>query len=127
MVAVTPHMLGVIHRRIGVKHQLPLVFAIVRIDSNPDAEGNHQVVEFKAEGLIDYMHQRAGQRRGIVRGIDLGQQNKLVTANTGEGVLTFQRLLKAFCDGNQQLVTGVMPVGIVNGFEAVQIHKQQRE
>ena len=51
------------------------------------------------------------------------QGDKLVAAQTGDGVDFAQGLLHAHCHGDQQLVANIMPVQVVDGFEAIKVEK----
>ena len=127
MITVTAHMLGVVHRRIGVKHQLAIGFAIVRIKRNANTEGHHQFIRIHIEWTIDSAHQGIGKGGCIVRPPNFCQQNKFITANTCKGELAFQREQQALRNGNQQFIADIMPVGVIDGFKAVEIHKHQCE
>jgi hypothetical protein len=60
-------------------------------------------------------------------GLPLGQQNKLITADTCKGELALQWQQQALRNGDQQLVTDIMTVGVIDGFKAVEIHEHQRK
>ena len=92
MIAVTAHMLGVIHRRIGVEHQLALIFAIVRIERNTDTEGHHHIIGINSKRAIDSADERTGDRRGIVRRGNLCQQHEFVATNARQRILPLQLL-----------------------------------
>ena len=127
MITVSAHMLGVVHRRVGVKHQLAFGFAVVRIKSDTNAEGHHQFIRVEVERAIDCAYQRICQRGGIVRVFALSQQNKLITADTCKSELALQKQQQTLRNGDQQFVTDIMTIGVIDGFKAVEIHKHQRK
>ena len=118
-------MLRVIHRRVGVKHQLTLGFAVVRVERDTNAEGHYQFIGAEIERAIDSAHQRICQRCRVVRTFSLCQQNKFITADTCKGELAFQEKQQTLRNGDQQPVTDIMAVGIIDGFKAVKIHEHQ--
>ena len=97
----------------------------MRIQRDPNAEGNHQFIVVEVERAIDRAHQRIRQRCRIVRAFPLSQQNKLITADTCQGELALQEMQQALRYGNQQLVTDIMAVSVIDGFKAVKIHEHQ--
>ena len=125
MITVSAHVLRVVHRRIGVKHQLALGFTVVGIERDTNAKGYHQFIGIQIEWAIDSANQRVGQRGRIIRTFSFCQQNKLITTDTGKGELTLQGREQALRHGDKQSVTDIMAVRIVDGFKPVEIHEHQ--
>ena len=127
MITVTAHMLGVVHRRIGVKHQFALGFAVVRIQRNTNAKGHHQLIRIQIERAINRAYQRVGEGGRIVRAFCFCEQHKFITANTCKRELAFQGEQQALRNGHQQLIADIMTVGVIDGFKTVEIHEHQCE
>ena len=55
----------------------------------------------------------------------LGDQDKFVPSQTGNGVFPADRGNQALADHFEQLVAGIVPQGIVDQFEVIQIDEEQ--
>ena len=90
MIPVPAHMFCVVHRRIGIEHQLAIGLAVMRVKRDPNAEGHHQFIRFQVKRVIYSANQRIGQRGRIIRAFTLRQQNKFIATDTGESELALQ-------------------------------------
>ncbi|MNM41348.1 hypothetical protein D3C81_521640 [compost metagenome] len=125
-VAVPAGFLGVVHRRIGMCHQLAFVAGIVRIQGNAQAGGDLQFRRIQHEGFAGRCDHPLGDHRRIVRRIDGQHDHELVAAEAGEGVLRPQLRPHALGHRDQQAITQLVAIGIVDGLEAVQVAEHHR-
>ena len=129
MVTILARELRLIHGLVGLTQQL-LGIDVVRLRVEGDADTGGDLQHLLANR---HRRRRRGQQAGEHRhaGLEVGQVeqhgDELVATDAGEGVAFAQDLLHAGGDGDQQLVARGMPVLVVDGLEAVQIEKGDRQ
>ncbi len=125
---VLAHLLGLVHRDVGVLRERPLVQAVLRIGADPDADRD-------AELLAD-QQERAGHRgedllsdgHDVLPVVEFRKQDdELVAAQPRHGVAVAQAALEAIGDFLQQLVAGLVAQRVVDLLESIQVQEQHRE
>lgn len=87
-------MFRVVHRSISVKHQFTIGFAIVRIERNANAQGDHQFIRIEMERAInDATSEFASEAASSGGGF--GQQDEFIPTDTRQRVLAFQLQIMA--------------------------------
>ena len=75
---------------------------------------------------LERPHQAGGRLGGAGLVVAREHESKLVAAQPGDGVRVAQPAAHAFGDLLQHHVSGLVPVGVVDLLETVQIHDQER-
>ncbi len=126
-IAVPPRILGVVHGRIGVRHQFAFGGGIGGVHRDAQAGGDVQVMPIDLERLAHAGDDALGHHGGIFGHIQLEHDDELIAAQPREGVLPAQQAAYALAYFDQQLVAELVAVGIVDGLEAVQVAEHHRE
>lgn len=115
-----------VHRRIGVCHQLALVAGISRIQGDAQAGADLQLGCVQQEWFARRRDDPLGDHHCIVGNIDGQHDHELVAAEAGEGVLRPQQAADALRHCHQQTVTELVAIGIIDRLEAVQVAEHHR-
>ncbi|RMN60568.1 hypothetical protein ALQ55_200002 [Pseudomonas savastanoi pv. savastanoi] len=83
---------GVVHRRVGVLHQLAQFLAVLRTECDADAGSDKELAAFKHKrrnqtGQNPLGHVNGASQCGFARGVRLQQQGELIPAHTRHGVI----------------------------------------
>ncbi len=71
--SVAPVIFGVVHRGVGVEHQLALIFAVAGVDRNADAQRHHQLIARDGKRALNGFDQRIRHRGGVVGIVNFNQ------------------------------------------------------
>ena len=127
--AVLATQLGDIHRLIRVAQQLVRVDRLRLREKSQSQAGRHlhsQAVDVHRLGR--FIEQPGQKLQGHFLIAQIQQQgDKLIAANAGKGIAFAQHLLHILGQSDQQLVTDLVPVAIVDVLESVKIHVGQRQ
>jgi hypothetical protein len=118
-------LLGRVHGDVGVLEQFGGVVAVVGVDGDPDAGVQVQGHPVQDERRMQGGAELVGDRGRPLGGRPWDQHGELVPAEPGHGVDLPQRSLEPRPDLAQQLVAVVVPEGVVDVLEAVQVQQQQ--
>ena len=123
VVAVLAGELGLVHRLVGLAQQLVgRDLLALRVERDADAARYLQRLAIHLHRLGHGGQQAAHQRPAAVGIGQLTQHgDELVAAQTGERVALAHRLAHAPRQRHQQLVTGVVPLRVIDGLEAVEV------
>nr|AAP22952.1 hypothetical protein 1 [Rhizobium arachis] len=125
-IAVPPGFLGVVHRSVGVCHQLALVAGVIRVQGDAQAGADLQLGCIQQERFASRRDDPLGHHHRIVGNIDGQHDHELVAAEAGEGILRTQQAADTLRHRHQQAVAQLVPVGIVDRLEAVQVAEHHR-
>ena len=128
LVVVAALFLGAVESGVGVFQQGVDVGAIVRIQADADAGGDMQLVLVKQKHGLEHFQDPLGDFDGFVGALQARQKNdKFIASQAGEGIAFIQAAGQAFRHALQEPVADGRPQGIDDVFEAVQVHKEDRE
>ena len=117
-----------VHRRVPAAQQSVCVFGVPRKEDDPDAGSNLERLaldhQWFLQGVQDPRRGRAGRR--IVRH-PRKDDGELVAAQPGDRIGFAKLPLESGRHVTQDLVTAVVPEGVVDLLEFVQVHHQQRQ
>ncbi len=126
-IAVPARILGVVHRRIGVGHQVAFGGGVGRVQRDAQAGTDLQFQGIDLERLGHAGDDPFGDHGRIFRILHLEHDDELIAPQSREGVLCTQQRGDPLADLDQQLVTKLVTVGIVDRLEAVQVAEHHRE
>ena len=119
--------LGLVHRDVGVLHQLLVVAGVLGEQRDADARGDAQVQALDRERLRDRAEDLVGDHLGLRDVAQAAEQHaELVAAEPRRGVAGAQHRVQALADLAQQLVAGVVAERVVELLEVVEVEQQQR-
>jgi hypothetical protein len=125
LVVAAPHVLRVVHRRVGVAHQRLGVGAVGRVQADPDGGGDVEVVAVQVESAREDFQDLRGDRRGVRRRGDAGHDDhELVAADTRDRVALAHAHEDPARDRLQQAVAELVAERIVDGLEAVEVEEK---
>ncbi len=124
---VASGFLGLVHRRIGKRHQLPFAGSVVGADCHADAGGYLQLVVRQQRAAAHRLQDAPGEGGQILIVFDTYHQHELVTAQSCQHIVGPQQLAGALGHRHQQCIAGLVAVGIVDLLEAVQVHEHHGE
>ena len=128
VVTVFAGLLGLVHGLIGVPHQQVGVGAVLRIQGYTHAGGHLQHRIAHRHGLGRGLQQPLQHRLARSRFFQVHQHsNKFIPANARQRVAFTQGRLHALGQCHQQVVSHVVPMGVVDCLEAVKVQKRDRE
>ncbi len=120
-------MLGVIHGDFDTLDQRGGVDTVIRVGGDPGAGGDIKGVTIGNKRGAKTLQQHARGDGRIVVVQTAQNKTELVAADPSKHVRVAQASLQAFPDQAQQRVTHVVPQGVVDVLELIQIHEQHRE
>ena len=124
---IAPHLLGLVHRRIGVAQQVFHVPAVLRAKADAQRLGEGQFMPADLEGLGAILQQTT-RHIGRRRGMEPRQgEDEFVAAKAGQGIDPPDGRFQPLGDGTQEVVTDAMPERIVDPLEMVEIDHHQRK
>ena len=122
--------LGVVHRRVGVLHQLAEFIAVLRTQGDADTGGDEELAALKherphqaGENLLGDMN-RPVQRQFAI-GAMLQQQGEFVAAHARHGVVVIDAGQQARGHVLEHAVAGGVAEGVVDRFETVEVEEHQ--
>ena len=125
-VGVAAALLGMHQGRVGLFQQGVEIAAVVRGQADADAAGDAQGVAVHLEGSGQGGQHRFGSPGDPGQILGLGQDDEeFVAPLPAQGAAFPQDVLQSLDHGAQQLVTGVVAKGVVDGLEVVQVQQQQ--
>ncbi len=123
-------LLGVVHRGVGVLHQLAQFAAVLRAQGDTDTGGDEELAVFQderphqvAKNLLGHID-RAVQRH-FPGGPWLQQQGELVATHAGHGVVVIDTAQQALGHVLEHTVAGGVAEGVVDRLETVQVEEHQ--
>ena len=120
--------LGVIHRRVGVAHDLFGVGVVGQAERDADARRREHLApadrKRRAERVLDPERDRVGLR-GLDQAVE--ENRELVAAQPGQRVTGAQARLEPPRHGNQQIVAHQVTQAVVHELEAIEIEIERRE
>ena len=128
LVIVAAGRFGVIHRGIGVLQHIMAVATVIGEEADADRGAGVQFVLFRHDRRAQAVDHLAGDEGGIGGGRNAGQDDdELITAQAGDEISFAGHCAESGSDFAQQLVTNLMPQGIVDGLEAVQVDEHDAD
>ena len=125
---VATFFLGVIHGDVGRLEQRLLVFGILGITADAHTDGHAEFLAEQVIGLADGRQDAIGHDCQVALITLFRQQNhEFVTGQTGDDIALAHRFLQPSSDLLQQGVAGVMPQGVVDQLEVIQVQEQDRQ
>ena len=123
--AVAPVLLDAVHRRIGAAQQFGTGFTVFREHADADAGRHRQLDAFVAERGACRLQHVFSQRGQVGLRVVGQQQGKFIPAepphagaDRGQGAQAVRKLA-------QHHIAGLVPEGVVDRFEAVQVNEDQ--
>ncbi len=99
--------------------------AVQRIERHSHAKADDQPVRIYRKGRIYRMYQRAGGRSRFVRRADFASSNKIRRRQSAPGKTARSAVVQTMRDCcTAQFIADIMTISVINGFKAIQIHKQ---
>ena len=127
-IAVPALVLGLIERGVGEAQQRAAVGAVTRSVGDADRAADADGDAADLEGLSQRVEDALAERRAGVRRLHMGLDDaELVAAETGDRVAETQDRGQALGDLADQLVAGIVTIGVVDGLEAVEVEQQHGE
>ncbi len=127
MVAVAPQFLGAIHGGIGVFQQGVDIVAILGRNGDADTRSDVQIAPFDPERRAQGIEHFNGDFGGILLlRQPLQQDHEFIPAQAGHQIAMPQATGQPRGHGFEQQVPHGVPQAVVNGFEPVQIEKEDR-
>lgn len=122
--------LGVVHRGIGVFHQLAQFAAILRAEGDADTGGDEELAVFQHERAHQAAEDVLGHVNGAVKGhlaggARLQQQGELVAAHARHGVVVIHAGQQTQGHVLEHAVAGGMAEGVVDRLETIQVEEHQ--
>src|SRR5258706_2582269 len=119
---VTPAFLGTVQRRVGVLEQRAGIRAIVRVERHANAAADAVLAPAGVAGFSHRLrHQLENAARRIGTDLAVGQQHKFISALARHRVEAAYAQAQARGHDLQQLVPDLVPDGVVDQLEAVEI------
>ena len=116
-----------IERNISLAHERLRIGSIDWRQRDPDARPKHMLSGIDRHRTLQGFDDPESQRRGSLRtGKMGGQHRKLIPSQSPNHIAVPNRPAQSACDLDQRLITGGMAIEIVDAFEAVQVHHQNR-
>ena len=120
-------LFGRVHRRVGATEERSCIRAVRRIDGDADARAHLEQVAIDRERLLQRVENSTGHRSHVIRVAGARQeQSELVAAEAGERLVGMEQSAQPVGDLLQQHIAEVMTKRVVDLFEAVKVHEQQR-
>ncbi len=125
-------LFGVIHRRVGVLHQLTQFLAVLRAECDADTGGHKELAAFQHERRDQAGQNAFGDVNGAIQRrftgfIRFQQQGEFITAHAGHGVIDRHTGEQPRGHFLQHPVARGMPQGVVDRFEAVEVEEHQHD
>ena len=118
--------LRAVHRHVGVADQV-LGRDVRAREGDADGGGHDEVAAGHGDRLRERELHALGHRGRLARIADVLQQHgELVAAQPGDGVARTERPAQPARDGLEELVAGLVPEGVVDRLEAVEVEEQHR-
>ena len=128
LVGVLALVLGPVHGDVGVLEQGRRVVRIVGKHAHADAAGDEQLVAVDRDRAGQRVDQLLRAGRHLLHVAHRAHQHgELVAAQAGDDVALAQARAEALGDLLQQHVAGLVPEGVVDVLEAVEVDEQRRE
>lgn len=123
---VAPLLLGLIHRDIRVVEQRHRLGGIGWKQRDSDARGDGQLSLLHLERLAEAFDDGVCDRLELDWAVDVLEEHcKLVSAEAGQQVAGAHAAFQACDDGPQQLIPQMVPEGVVDHLESIEVEKQQ--
>src|SRR4051794_15053924 len=121
-------VLGLVHRDVGLLHQLRHVVPVVGREGDADRGLDRQRQPVVVDGELDRQAQLLEQELELAR-VDLSRQDEaeLVAAQTRDRVGGADAVLEALPHDLEDVVAGGVAEGVVDLLEAVEIHEEHRD
>ena len=123
-------LFSVIHRRVGVFHQLAQLVAVLRAEGDADTGGHEELAAFQHKGFDQAGEDLLGHMNGAVQrhiAADpwLEEQGEFVAAHARHGVVLGHTTEQARGHFLEHPVAGRVAEGVVDRLEAVQVEEHQ--
>ncbi len=120
-------LLGDVHRRVGVRHQLGRVAAVVGEGGDADRAADVHRLALDRHRRVERAEQLARQHRGAFAALRRQQHGELVAADAGHGVGGAAQLARQAAGHLvEQLVADRMAQHVVDFLETIQVDQQHR-
>ena len=118
-------LLGLIHRGVGMAQQALGVRGVGRIERDADAGAQVHLLPAHIEGRLEEIVHLGRKHHGVV-GIALavGEHDEFVATEARDGIRCAQAAVETVGDGLKHEIAGLVPIRVVDGLEAVEIHEQ---
>ncbi len=128
LIVVTPAVLGLIHGRVRVPEQLAHVVAVAREHADANAHRGYQRTAVYDYGVGESFVDAAGGVEHLLRRLHvLEHDDELVTAHSHDHVFRSHGRSNSLGDRLQKLVAGLVPAGVIDVLEAIEVEKQHRQ
>ena len=127
LVAGAALALGLVHRQVGLDHQLVGDVLTRAGERHADAGRDRELGAGQHERCGERIVDAAGEDLDVGRAVQvLAQEHELVPGHPGQGVARPDQTREPVRDGEQQLVADLMAVGVVDLLEPVEVGEQDR-
>ncbi|MCY1403494.1 hypothetical protein D9M71_186780 [compost metagenome] len=121
---------SVVHRRIGVFHQLAQLIAVLRAQGDADTGSDEEFAVLQHEGLDQAGQDQLGYMDGTVQGHFAGcarlqQQGELIAPHAGHGVVVMHTIEQACGHVLEHAIAGGVAERIVDRLEAIKVQEHQ--
>ena len=125
--STSPRRLRGVHRRVRVPDQIVGLdrASIAQRDPDAGADEHLAITDLERSGK-HVQHPRRHRQRLLLVHIFFQQDDELVPAETSDGVQSAHSS-RSCADGDEQLVTDVVPEAVVHSLEAVKVEEEHRE
>ncbi len=125
--ALSP-LLGRIHGHVGVSEQGGPILPVVREHDDADADREIDFMTVNGEGAgheIDQFFRHHRRSPLVLNGGE--EKNKLIAAETRQGIAPTQAAAEALGNGIEQTIAGRVAESVIDIFEAVEVEEKQGE
>ena len=127
-VSVAAFMFGLIHGHIRITNQFTGILTHLGIINDSNTGPHIQLLPENLERLRQGLNQLLGHpHRRLLRILTVNDHRKFVTTQPAQNIGITNTLSDSYCHFLQKFIAGIVPQRVVNLFEAIQIHKQQRK
>ncbi len=125
--AAAPRVLGAIHGRVRVAHEVIDRRAVIGEQRDADAGAYKVIAAADVHRQLQQLDDPVANRTGGVGIDDIAQNHReLITAQACDGVAFLRAGAQPLRNDRQKLVTGTVSDGVVDAFEMIEIDIQQR-
>ena len=120
--ATAARILGAIHGGVGIAHEVVDRRAVVGEQRDADARAHEVITAADVHRQLQQLDDPVTDGAGGIGIDDVAQDHgELVTTEPRDGIAFFRTGAQSLRDDSQKLVTGIVPDGIVDAFEMIEI------